>query len=114
MAEHVLRTDLDGAAAARMKPGRTAGHDLESLHRRAARSEHRKDIGFRIKRVSLAIAVPVPADLVRIGEAAPHPAGGWYLVFGPVILENLADFELRDVAAAAVRIFLRGEQKPRN
>ena len=62
IAQHVLRADLDRAAAARMQPGRPAGHDLQRLRRRARRGQQRQRIGLDVEGVdTVAGARPVTA-----------------------------------------------------
>ena len=51
MAEHVLRADLDGAAAAGMEPGRPAGHHLHRLRRRAGGGQHRERVALGVEGV---------------------------------------------------------------
>ena len=113
IAEHVLRADLDRAGTSRMQPGRAAGHDLQRLHRRAGRSQHRERIGLGIERIRRGRAGPVPADALRRREAAAHAAGRDELILRPVALENLADLEQRDIGEAAIGIGLRRRDEAR-
>ena len=108
IAEHVLRADLDRAAAAGMEPGRAARHDLQRLRRRAGRGEHRQRIGLGVEGVDLAWPRrPVPPAAGRAREPAPHAGRRGELVLRPVALEHLPDLEQRDVGIAAVGILLR-------
>ena len=108
VAENILRTDLDGAAAAGMKPGRATGHDLQGLHRRAGRGENCKCVAFRIEGVDRpGLARPMPADAVGFGERAAHAAGRGELVFRTVAFKDLPDLEQRGIGETAVGIALR-------
>ena len=99
MAEHVLRPDLDGAAAAGMEPGRPAGHDLQRLHRRAGGRQHGEGVGLGVEGVDRARRLldqwrPMPLGL---GERAAHAGGGGELILRLVALEDLPDLEQRHV-----------------
>ena len=65
MAEHVLRADLDGAAAAGMEPGRPARHDLQRLRRRAGGGEHRERIGLGVEGIDLGRLAPTSGGRCR-------------------------------------------------
>ena len=96
MAEHVLRADLDRAAAAGMEPGRAARHDLQRLRRRAGRGENRERIGLGVERIDLAVALgPVAADAGGLSQRAAHAGRGGELVLRRVAAKHLADFEQR-------------------
>jgi hypothetical protein len=49
--QDILRTNLDGAAAAGVKPGRAAGHHLQSLHGGACGCQHGKSVGFGVESI---------------------------------------------------------------
>ena len=112
MAEHVLRPDLDRAAAAGMKPRRAAGHDLQRLRRRAGRDQHRERIGLGVERIDLAVALrPMAADAGRLRQRAAHAGGGGELIGRLVAAKHLADLEQADIGKAAIGILLRrGDQ----
>ena len=99
MAEHILRADLDGAAAAGMEPGRPARHHLQRLHRRAGGRQHGEGVGLGVEGVDrLGLARPVAADAGGLGERAAQAGGGGELILRLVALEDLPDLEQRHVA----------------
>ena len=71
MAEHILRPDLDGAGAAGMKPGRSAGHDLQRLHRRTGCGERGQRIGLGIEGIGSRPFHPVQKRPVPVGRDRP-------------------------------------------
>ena len=108
MADNVLRSDLDRAGAAGMKPGGTAGHDLQRLYRRAGGGQYGERIGLGIEHVDRRrLARPMPADTAGFSERAAHAAGGGELILCLVALEYLADLEQGDVGGATVGVALR-------
>src|SRR5690349_11341516 len=103
-----------------MKPGRTAGRDLQRRHRGAGRRERGKRVGFGVEGVDrvaiLAVlrVAPMPAGAGWFGERAPDAGGGGELIGRRVAAENLPDLEQSDVGETAVGIFLRGGDKTGN
>ena len=90
-----------------------ARHDLQRLHRRAGRGEHRERIGLGVERVGHGRARPVPADALRRRKAVAHAGGRDELVLGLVAPEDLADLEQRDVRIAAIGVGLRRRDQAR-
>src|SRR6188508_1903547 len=108
VSQDILRANLDGAATSGVKPGRTARHDLQSLHRRTSGSEHGESVGFYVENIGgSGLVRPVAAASRRLGEAAAQPAGGRELVGGLIAFEDLANFEHCGVGEPAVGIALR-------
>src|SRR6185437_2662325 len=63
MTQNILRADLNGAAAAGVKPRRSARHHLQRLWRRAGRYQRRQYIGLGVERIDLAVfRAPMAAD----------------------------------------------------
>ena len=111
IAEDVLRPDLDRAGTSRMQPACAARHDLQRLHRRAGRGEHRECIGLGVERIGRGRAGPMPPDSLRRCEAAADAGGRDELVLGAIAFEDLADLEQRDIGKAAIAIGLHGRDQ---
>ncbi len=109
MTEHVLRADLDRAAAAGMKPGRTARHDLHRRHRRAGGGQHRERIALGVEGIDLAGPGSTSGGRCRdaLASARRTPLAAVDLILRPVAAEDLPDLEQRDVGEAAVGVALR-------
>ena len=61
--QHVLRPDLDGAAAPRVQPRRPAGYDLQRMHRGAGRRQHGQRIRLDVEGIdALAGGRPVTSS----------------------------------------------------
>src|SRR5207244_8280084 len=111
----ILRADLDGAAAARMEPGRAARHDLQSLARRACRRQNSEGVRLGVENVDRSgLAGPVTAAAGSFGQAAAQPAGCGELIFRLIAFEYLSDLEQRCIGKTAVGIALRRHDEARN
>src|SRR6516165_4768220 len=89
--EHVLRADLDGAAASWMKPGRSSRHDLHRLRRRARGRKRGERIGLGIEGIDFfAGDRPVPPGTRWFGEACAYACGSGELIVRLIAAENLS------------------------
>src|SRR5581483_11940079 len=98
MAEHVLRPDLDRAAAPRVEPSGSAGNHLQRLQRRAGCGERGEGVALSVEHIDRAVAVrPMPPDAGGARQRAAHAGRGGELVDRLVALENLTDLEQSDI-----------------
>ncbi len=120
ISEHILRADLDGAAAARMEPGRPARHDLQCLRRRSGCEQRRERVALHVESINVCGVLlgrgarPMAADARRLGARATHTARSGELILRPVAAEDLSDLEQRRIGKAAVGILLRGGDQAGN
>ena len=107
MTEHVLRADLDGAAAAGMEPRRTAGNDLQRLRGRPGGNEHGEGIALDVERIDRrGLGGPVAAGARVRGKRAAHAGRRHELILRLVAAEYLPDFEQSNVRKTAVGVLL--------
>ena len=115
MTEHVLRTDLDGAATAGVEPGRPAGHHLQRLHRRAGGRQHGEGVALGVEGIDrLCRTRPMAADAVRARQCPAQTGGGGELILRPVAGKHLSNLEQRHVGIAAVGVPLRRHDQTGN
>src|SRR5947209_18959890 len=91
MPKHVLRADLDGAAAAGMKPGWPSRNNLHRRRRCPRRRERSERIALGIEGIHLFGGHrPVPAGTGWFGAAGTHPCRSGELIVRLIAPENLS------------------------
>ena len=109
IAEHVLRSDLDGAGAAGMQPASAVPPGTICNACAGAPAAASTAMASALTSSASAAAEPDQWRPRPCDEAKPRrtPRGGGELILRLVALENLADFEQRDIGEAAVGVGLR-------
>src|SRR5205807_1434991 len=102
-ANDIFLPQLEGGRAARVKPCRPAGNELQTAGRYAERRKKSESVGLGIEEIdSGGRHRPMPPGSFFFRHATPDRAGRDFLTFRIVAQEYLPDLKKRDIAMATV------------